>query len=514
MLNRLWSLRYGRLGMRPSGIGATLKGVLGGRPTAKVPISGLQKHLGQGNIKGLHDYFLSKGMEPKTLIDNLQAGGFKQASAEVAPQVGPDETQAPKPSYMTPDWMHQTANVLQSNPEAARKWFLGSVAGLAKKKGLKYHITAQDPSTQDLMEGGELTLDQAVELLKKRQAPSKLAGVIGLLDDAALVGSRLVKRHQGPQQDSDPAEKIREEMEHNKTLQAIGGAAHSTMEGVMNPGEMLKGFTGKFGEWVHPEVGAQHAAKHAPEMGLEDAEYQQLAALLSRVKAQRPVNQRVNRKGETTKGFDIPGFRLVRNPEGKLVSLYQKAAALRSAGMGLPGYLAGSFFDKLRPDEDQDPVLQDPQAQQEFEEFDHPSDVPDYHPLDEAQLLQLHRYLQSQKTAEEEVSSWTDPKLSENHEYKVLKDGEKKVLAYVRIQPWGNGHFLSNFWVQKGERGKGLGKKLMENVITSLGEKQLYLKAEPFDGGMPLEKLIGYYKKFGFQLGRESLMRRPATGGK
>ena len=49
----------------------------------------------------------------------------------------------------------------------------------------------------------------------------------------------------------------------------------------------------------------------------------------------------------------------------------------------------------------------------------------------------------------------------------------------------------------------------MQRMLDTLGEQDLYLKAEPFDGGMGLEKLITYYKSFGFKLGRENLMGRP-----
>ena len=49
-----------------------------------------------------------------------------------------------------------------------------------------------------------------------------------------------------------------------------------SMQGAMNPANMVPTLDtqvkNKLAEWVHPEVGEQHAAKHGPEMGLSPEE--------------------------------------------------------------------------------------------------------------------------------------------------------------------------------------------------------------------------------------------------
>lgn len=79
--------------------------------------------------------------------------------------------------------------------------------------------------------------------------------------------------------------------------------------------------------------------------------------------------------------------------------------------------------------------------------------------------------------------------MSEDEFYDIYSDGEIVKIEYLTVDDY--------------YQGKGLATKLMNKLLDTMhqkGYKQYYLNASPMGfKGLPLEKLVKFYKKFGFR---------------
>lgn len=91
-------------------------------------------------------------------------------------------------------------------------------------------------------------------------------------------------------------------------------------------------------------------------------------------------------------------------------------------------------------------------------------------------------------------------KISETHKLEIKKDGKIASRIYVRIpenksQPI----YISRLWTKKDYRRQGLATKVLREVISVFGNRQMKLIVSPEKGtGITKETMYKFYSKFGF----------------
>lgn len=87
--------------------------------------------------------------------------------------------------------------------------------------------------------------------------------------------------------------------------------------------------------------------------------------------------------------------------------------------------------------------------------------------------------------------------MNTGHTYEILVH-QKEAIGYIAYQPRGTELFLSKYYVEKSQRGKGFGKLAMKHIVASgkaLGCTQIKLTVNKDNVDS-----IAAYKKMGFQI--------------
>ncbi|OEK05001.1 GNAT family N-acetyltransferase [Roseivirga misakiensis] len=84
--------------------------------------------------------------------------------------------------------------------------------------------------------------------------------------------------------------------------------------------------------------------------------------------------------------------------------------------------------------------------------------------------------------------------LNSHNTYTISEDGTSTPLGFCIVIEEGNHFQIEHCWVNQSQIGKGLGKKLMEEVL----KKEPYLNHEFQVLSDP--NAVGFYEKFGFQV--------------
>lgn len=111
-----------------------------------------------------------------------------------------------------------------------------------------------------------------------------------------------------------------------------------------------------------------------------------------------------------------------------------------------------------------------------------------------------------EKTDTESWADDRDPDDPSEHLYHIVRGPKGVLLGFVKVTPKDQALEVSNLWVDRSARGKGLGKQLMERTLSH--GLPVELDAEPFDGSPFGDKeLQSFYSKLGFKVTSGSRMR-------